>query len=237
MSVWVIIPVKPLVRAKSRLSVALTPEQRQQLAESLMRHTIQVVKPIPQVAGVLVISRDTKALSIAREAGVHTVQESGAPELNHALMRATQVVSGMRGEAVLILPADLPLLAAEDILSMIALGREDNTMVIATDRAEDGTNAMLTRPPGLIRYAYGQGSYRRHIALAEDVGATVKTYSSERLMLDIDVPEDLENYYRMSAGNTAIPLLEMASSGLMLNTLSTKSAAPKISSSGAGSQG
>lgn len=200
MSVWVIIPVKPFARAKSRLSTALTQEQRQQLAETLMRHTINVVREIPQIAGVLVISRDTKALAIAREANAHTVQESGAPELNNALMRATQVVIGWRAEAVLILPADLPLISSEDILSMINLGREENTVVIATDRAQDGTNAMLIRPPGLIPYAYGQGSFERHKSLAREAGAQVLMYHSERVVLDIDVPTDLENYAQASNG-------------------------------------
>ncbi len=205
MSIWVIIPVKPLARAKSRLAPVLSPEQRSQLAELLMRHAIRVVKPIKEVAGVLVISRDTKALSIARDMGAHTVQESGTPELNHALMRATQVVRGFRGDAVLILPADLPLISPEDVIGMIELGHEDNSIVIATDSREDGTNAMLTRPPGLIPYSYGVGSYQRHMMAAREVGAVVRRFHSERLMLDIDVPTDLEAYYRVAGSHGAIP--------------------------------
>ena len=199
MSVWAIIPVKPLARAKSRLATVLSPEERLQLAENLLRHVIATVRSVPEIAGTLVISRDTKALSIARDAGAHTVQESGTPELNNALMRATSVVKGWRSAAVLILPADLPLVDAEDVRGMLDLGQDDNTIVIATDDNEDGTNAMLIRPPGLIPYAYGTGSYHRHILLAREAGAAVQTYHSERLALDIDVPSDLEAYHRFSA--------------------------------------
>jgi 2-phospho-L-lactate guanylyltransferase len=198
MSVWVIIPVKPLTRAKSRLSGVLSQEAREELAESLLRHVIGVVREVPQVAGTLVISRDTRALAIARELGTHTVQESGAPELNTALMRATQVVHGWGGGAVLILPADLPLLSGEDIVGMIEQGQERGTVVIATDRNDNGTNAMLVRPPGLIPYAYGQGSFHRHVMLAHQAGAVVRVYHSTRLLLDIDMPEDLESYYRLT---------------------------------------
>lgn len=201
MSVWAIIPVKPLARAKSRLSMVLTPEQRMQLAENLLRHVITSVRSMPEIAGVLVISRDTKALAIARDAGAHTVQESGAPELNNALMRATSVVKGWRSDAVLVLPADLPLVNAEDVRAMLDLGQDDDTIVIATDDHDDGTNAMLIRPPGLIPYAYGTGSYQRHMALAQEAGANVHIYKSERLMLDIDVPADLETYQRLSGDN------------------------------------
>ncbi|MDX2160099.1 MAG: 2-phospho-L-lactate guanylyltransferase [bacterium] len=203
MSVWVIIPIKPLTKAKTRLAAVLSPEQRAQLAELLMRHTISVVNPIAEVAGTLVISRDPKALSIARDMGVHTVQESGTPELNHALMRATQVAIGFRGEAVLILPADLPLIQSDDVSAMLALGRADNTLVIATDRHEDGTNAMLTRPAGMIPYAYGPGSFQRHMEAARAAGAAVQRIHNERLMLDIDMPDDLQNYMTVAAKSGA----------------------------------
>lgn len=205
MSVWVIIPVKPLSRAKSRLASALSPEERQQLSEQWYRRVLSAVAATPQVAGTLVISRDTHALAIARDVGAHTVQESGAPELNNALMRATQVVGGWRGAAVLILPADLPLIAPEDVSGMIELGTEPNTVVIATDGQGDGTNALMTRPPGIIPYAYGPGSYQRHIALANEAGANVRLFQSERLALDIDVPADLEAFYRLN-GSSELPL-------------------------------
>lgn len=198
MSIWAIIPVKPFTRAKSRLATVLSPTEREQLAETLFRRVLTVVKSVPAIAGTLVISRDTRVLSIARDLGVNTVQESGTPELNNALMRATQVVKGWRGEAVLVMPADLPLIAAEDVMEIIALGQDDSSVVIATDFEEDGTNAMLIRPPGLIPYAYGRGSYARHISLAREVGADVTIYRSERLALDIDTPADLEAYYRLS---------------------------------------
>jgi 2-phospho-L-lactate guanylyltransferase len=197
MTLWAIIPVKPFVRAKSRLSAVLTPDERSQLAETLMRHVLTVVRGVPQVAGTLVISRDSKVLAIARDFGAYTVMESGQPELNHALMRATEVVRSWKSSAVLILPADLPLIAAEDVSAMIDLGRNRNTVVIATDDDEDGTNAMLVRPPGLMPYQYGPGSFHRHIETAKQAGAVVRHYDSERLKLDIDLPEDLERYNRV----------------------------------------
>jgi 2-phospho-L-lactate guanylyltransferase len=191
-TVWTIIPVKPLTRAKSRLSPVLTQEERQVLAESMLDHVINTAKSAPGITGVLVISRDTRALALARDLGTHTVQESGTPELNYALMRATQVITAWRGRAVLILPADLPLISKEDVEGILALGTEEGSVVIATDRAEDGTNALFTRPPGLIDYAFGPGSFARHIELARGVHAPIHIYSSDRLSLDVDVPEDLD---------------------------------------------
>ncbi|KXK24150.1 MAG: 2-phospho-L-lactate guanylyltransferase CofC [Chloroflexi bacterium OLB15] len=192
MTVWAIIPVKPLGRAKSRLASVLAAEERQALAEALLRHVVKTVKAVPGVAGVLVISRDPRALALARDLGANTVQESGTPELNNALMRATQVITAWRGRAVLILPADLPLINGEDVVEILKLGEDEGTVVLATDRNQDGTNALFSRPPGLIPYAFGQDSFLRHLSLAKDAGAEVKVYSSERIKLDIDVPADLE---------------------------------------------
>jgi len=198
MSIWVINPVKPLNRAKSRLSQVLSPEQRQELAETMFRHVLQVVNKVPQIMGTLVISRDGRALSIAREYGARTVQESGAPELNSALMRATQVVARWHANTVIVLPADLPLISEVDLVEMIEMGNDSlTTVVIATDENEDGTNAMLIRPPGLIPYTYGPNSFQRHSELARRAGADVRIYQSDRLALDIDVPQDLEAYHRL----------------------------------------
>jgi len=209
MTIWAIIPVKALARAKSRLSSVLTPEQRQQFAEAMFRHVLQTVRSVPQVTGTLVISRDTKALAIAREQGVNTVQESGAPELNAALMRATQIVARWKTSAVLILPADVPLISREDVTSIVQMGPDEPTVVIATDQREDGTNALFIRPPGLFPYSFGVGSFQRHIAMARQAGAEVKVYHSDRLMLDIDVPEDLQKYQHLvqQNGQVAVPLI------------------------------
>ena len=193
MSLWAIIPVKPLKNAKSRLTPVLSPEQRFDLAQAMFRHVLSVTTTIQQVTGVLVISRDTKALAIAREMGAKTLQEGAMSNLNPALLRATMVVKSWRADSVLVLPADLPFINAEDLRDMIRLAA-DRSVVIATDRNRDGTNALLVRPPLAIEYDYGGGSYARHIRLARSAGLVVREFQSDRLSLDIDVPADLREY-------------------------------------------
>ena len=195
MSLWAIIPVKPLKNAKSRLSHVLTPDQRYIFAQAMFRHVLSVTTSVQYVTGVVVISRDTKALSIAREMGAKTIQESMVSDLNPALMRATAVVKSWRADGVMILPADLPFVSVDDIKAMIRLSYTDtDSIVIATDEAGDGTNALLVRPPGLIEYSYGKGSFQKHIESAYRAQANVISYYSDRLALDIDVPGDLNDY-------------------------------------------
>lgn len=198
MSLWAIIPVKPLKNAKSRLSPVLLPNQRFELAQAMLRHVLSVTTSIQPITGALVISRDTKALAVAREFGAKTLQEGAISNLNPALLRATMVVKSWRANAVLVLPADLPFVKAEDIKAMIQLA-DERSLVIATDRQQDGTNALLVQPPGAIEYDYGTGSYQRHISLAGAAGLRVVVHHSDRMALDIDVPADLTLYQEILA--------------------------------------
>jgi 2-phospho-L-lactate guanylyltransferase len=197
MSLWAVIPVKPLNRAKSRLAEVLSPELRYQFAEIMLRHVLTVVAATPQITGTLVISRDTKALSIARDLGAKTIQESTPSDLNPALERATEVVRLWGAGAALVLPADLPFLTVQDLATIAEMGAFGTVAVIATDRERDGTNAMLLRPAGMIPFTYGSRSFERHVIAAKLAGAEVKFYDAPSVQLDVDVPADLEEYNRI----------------------------------------
>jgi 2-phospho-L-lactate guanylyltransferase len=193
MNLWAIIPVKPLRRGKSRLAGVLTEEERTFLNYTMLGNTLRTLTSVPEVDQVLVISRDTGALALARDFGARTVQEDGTSDLNTALQRAT-VVAQMRGaSSVLVLPADLPLLQPVHLQTFIALGQRPPVVVIAPDRRQDGTNALLIAPPGLIEYQFGPGSFANHTRQAERYpGVRVEVCNLPELALDLDLPEDLD---------------------------------------------
>jgi 2-phospho-L-lactate guanylyltransferase len=99
---------------------------------------------------------------------------------------------------VLVLPADLPLINAADVVSIITLGQRFPSIVLAPDQQEDGTNALFMRPPGLIAYAYGTGSYERHQQLATEAEVEAKIYRSDQLALDVDISTDLDEYHQIT---------------------------------------
>ena len=80
MSLWAIVPVKPLRRRKSRLAEVLSSEERTALNRELLENTIRILMDIPEIAHVLVISRDQAALALARSLGARTVQENSTPQ-------------------------------------------------------------------------------------------------------------------------------------------------------------
>ncbi len=212
MNVWAIVPVKPLGRAKSRLSDVMEPDFREKLATRLLKQTVRLLLLTTGIQGVLVISRDSKALAMVREIGAQTVQESGTPELNNALLRGTQALKVWGATASVIVPADLPLLTRNDVEEVVRLGRYHNTVVIAPDRHDVGTNLMLVRPPGIIPYAFGENSFAVHQRLVQEAQADLLVYRSERVALDLDTADDLRTYVAL-AQRLNVPLIEPVASG------------------------
>jgi 2-phospho-L-lactate guanylyltransferase len=192
MTIWAIVPVKPLRRGKSRLAGTLSEDERAELNQSLLKHTLNTLSDIKELEQVLVVSRDPHALTIARQHGARTVREDGQPHLNTALARATVVARVYATRGVLILPADLPLISREDVLTLLGKAVDPPVVVIAPDRHGKGTNALLISPSGLIEYDFGDGSFQKHCELAKQAGARLEIVDLPSLGLDLDLPEDLE---------------------------------------------
>ncbi|MCK5053964.1 MAG: 2-phospho-L-lactate guanylyltransferase [Anaerolineales bacterium] len=192
MTLWAIVPVKPLRSAKSRLSGVLTRDEREILSQRMLINTLDLLAKVKEIERTLVVSRDSKALSIARKHGARTVAEHGAPELNSALVRATVVAQQYDTSGVLVLPADLPLLRMDDIEKLIFSATDPPVVVIAPDRHGSGTNALLSSPPGLIEYDFGPDSFERHVERTKAAGASLVVCEIPSIGLDVDLPEDLE---------------------------------------------
>ena len=192
--VWAIVPAKPFRKAKSRLAAALSPSERAQLSREFLAHTLSVLAQSPGVIQTVVVSGDPAALFLARASGAQAVEETGGPDLNAALAQATRLAVSARAAGVLVLAADLPLLAPADVAALLDAGEAGVQVTLAPDRHDEGTNALVARPPGLIQYAFGAGSFARHAALCDAAGARMIVVRRPGVALDVDAPEDLALY-------------------------------------------
>jgi len=191
MSIWAIVPVKPLRLGKSRLSGVLSDNERAILNRMFLEQTLDILRNTSAISQTLVVSRDPAALAIAREFGARTVLEDGTPNLNSALTRATMLARNYATRGVLVLPADLPLLHKEDLLEFFEHINKTPCVVITPDRHQSGTNALLMAPGGLITYDFGTGSFARHCELARKAGAHLEIVRNQNIELDLDTPDDL----------------------------------------------
>ena len=192
MSLWAIVPIKPLRRGKSRLASVLSDEDREQLNQTLLIKTIQCLKEIDQIDQILIVSYDPFALTISRDYGVRTIQESRHTNINKALRKGTMAANAFNVSSVLILPADLPMIVADDIRNLLGKSGNPPEIVITPDRRMNGTNALFINPVGILDYDFGLWSFRKHIEQAERKNISVEIYNNDRLSFDLDMPEDLD---------------------------------------------
>lgn len=198
MSLWAIVPIKPLRRGKSRLAGVLTEEERTFLNYTMLANTLKVITSVPEIDHLLVVSRDPGALAMARDFGAKTVQEDGrSDDLNSALKRATVIAQIYTAQSVLILPADLPILDVEGLQAMVRLANKPPVIVIAPDRRKEGTNGLLISPAGLIDYQFGPNSFQKHIEQAQKYHIPVQVCVHPSMELDLDLPEDLDLLQKM----------------------------------------
>ena len=224
MSLHIIVPVKRLAESKSRLAPVLAEEERQALALRFLHGVLGVVHQAQQQLGVagIVVSPDHGVLALASTYNLTPLQEDSAlppasdyglrvtgyaePLLNAALEQATTFAIRQGASAVLILPADLPLLTLAEVERLWRDSQQlysARAMVIAPDSREQGTNALLVRPPGALRYQFGPGSFQRHCEQARELGMAWHVHRSTRLGLDVDLPSDIDDLEAYLAMETA----------------------------------
>jgi 2-phospho-L-lactate guanylyltransferase len=188
-ALWLIVPVKPFGEGKSRLAAVLSPEMRAELSQRWLTHVLRVATAWGGFDRIAVISRDASVLHLAETLGAMAIVETG-DDLNIALTQASAVALSAGADAVLMLPSDLPLLTEADLNQLYELAMDEDGVIIAPSH-DGGTNALLLRPPQAIVYAFGEGSFARHLTLAAEAGLPAHVYQSATLALDVDRPEDL----------------------------------------------
>ncbi len=191
MTLWAIIPVKSLREGKSRLNSVLSENERVRLNEKLLLKTLNCIKNIPQIIGYLVISRDSAVLDLASEYGAKTVQESQISDINYALNQATEAVKTFKATQVLVLPADLPYINHDEIVRLIERSGNPPEIIIASDHKQNGTNALLVNPLGILEYDFGLNSFVKHKKQAERKKIHIDVFDSDIFNFDLDLPEDL----------------------------------------------
>jgi 2-phospho-L-lactate guanylyltransferase len=107
------------------------------------------------------------------------------------LDRAQSFAVGRGADAVMVVPADLPLLTGKDIAWLRKKAGRPPLVAIAPDRSGQGTNALCIAPPGRIRFSFGRNSFQRHIRAARMAGGKAKILRRRALAQDLDRPEDL----------------------------------------------
>ncbi len=202
MNIHVVVPVKDLQRAKSRLADLLAPDERRALVLDMVRRVLTVLLGEPNdcsahrsAGGILtidrvwVISPDTAVWSLAMAHGACPLPDQ-ANDLNAALDQARAVAYAAGAEALLIIPADVPLITTADRQHLVTALHTHGVFVIAPDHTRQGTNALGFHLPSSLVFHFGANSFVQHIDAAKRAGLVPQIYVSPTLALDIDTIAD-----------------------------------------------
>lgn len=222
-----IVPVKALIRAKSRLLGAADdglgdPAMHARLTLALARDTVAAAMAAHRVRRVMVISSDPEVTTILAADGASVLAEGGIRGLNPALEMGARALRDGGGPRVALgaLQADLPALRPEELDDALASasalfgeGREGGQdggrieRAFCADADGEGTTLLVCAPGVPLRPRFGVGSAAAHTA----GGAAALSGRWPGLRRDVDTVDDLWAAAELGLGPASAAALGMAS--------------------------
>lgn len=189
-AIWAVVPVKDTRDAKQRLAAALPQAQRSALALAMLEDVLEALAATRDLAGIHVVTVDRAAREVAQRYGAEISSDQATDGHTAAVMGAARRLAA-RGEAMLTIPGDVPLVTAAEIERVIAAHRRGRAFVIVPARDDLGSNTILAAPADAVPLRFGDNSFFPHLAAARACGIEPAVLPLPGIGLDIDTPEDL----------------------------------------------
>lgn len=174
-----LVPIRSFDDAKSRLAGVLDPDERRTLVRTMAETVVKAAVDLP----VVVVTDDAEVASWAEGLGVRPLAP-GVTGLDASVSAGVDMLAAEGVARVLVAHADLP--RARDL--RIVAGA---AVAIAPDRHHDGSNVLSVPTDVGFRFAYGPGSFARHLDEARRLGLAVAVIDDPDLAWDVDEPADL----------------------------------------------
>lgn len=175
-----LVPVKSFADAKARLAPVLSPSEREQLARWTAERVLAAAGELPT----FVACDDDVVAEWATRHGAVVLWRPGVG-LNPAVNSSIAELRDRGVRHVIVAHGDLP--CAGPLTDTVLPG----TITLVPDARDDGTNVAAVPTDSPFEFAYGAGSFRRHLAQAVQHGLAVAVRRDVRLCRDIDTPLDL----------------------------------------------
>lgn len=208
--IGLIIAVKRLSVAKTRLAPAFPAPQREAVVLAMLVDTITAASAARGLEHITVVTPDEAAAGAAADLGAEVLQDPtpaghGDP-LNNALAAAERAVAGSVPN-IIVLQGDLPALQSYELEEAIAAARVHPRSFVA-DRHGMGTAALFAFGSALDP-RFGRDSSAQH----RQSGALELTGAWPGLRCDIDTPEDLAVARRLGVGPATARALAQSTIG------------------------
>ncbi|MGH9531979.1 MAG: 2-phospho-L-lactate guanylyltransferase [Terriglobales bacterium] len=186
----ILVPIKNVEGAKQRLSPLLDAEERRALAVAMMEDVLGTLASWDARPPVAVVTSDSQATALAHRYGFDIIADPDSRSETDAIGSATGVALACGWTSTLVIPADIPLITAGELQSIVAAAPEEGTVLVPAADGR-GTNAVLRRPGALFPLRFGNDSFLPHRRSAESTGMPVVILELPGIALDVDRPADL----------------------------------------------
>ncbi|MER5544623.1 2-phospho-L-lactate guanylyltransferase [Streptomyces sp. NPDC002589] len=204
-----VIPLKPLSRAKSRLSDTAGDGVRPGLALAFAQDTVAAAVACTAVSDVAVVTDDELAARELAALGARIVPDTPAGGLNAALAHGAAIVREMRPRTpIAALNADLPALRPSELAVVLGAAAEFPRAFLA-DAAQLGTTLLAAGPDAELRPEFGLDSRSRHRASG---ARELELAEVDSVRQDVDTGDDLRSALALGVG----PYTAATSAGLLI---------------------
>jgi 2-phospho-L-lactate guanylyltransferase len=219
--IWAVVPVKEFEGAKQRLSSALSPDERRLLATIMLEDVLDAVSAVRDLGGVLVVTLDPAATSLATRYGARVVTEGAREGHTGAVMAAARLLLREGGAGMMTMPGDIPRLSSEEIAATLAAHRAGRAFTIVPAHDDLGSNTIICSPPDAVPLRFGEDSFYPHLDAARAQGIEPLVVRHSGIGMDIDNPIDLVTFLRMSPPVRTRTLAFLEQSGVAGRLLAT----------------
>jgi 2-phospho-L-lactate/phosphoenolpyruvate guanylyltransferase len=195
---WAIVPVKALSDVKQRLATVLPLEARRRLMLVMLHDVLAALKQVESLGSIVIVSPDPHVAEIAERQGVLLLREARSSCHSAAVVAGLAYAKAHGVARAVTLPADVPLVSADEIRKVIDVGVGGVTLVASRDG--DGSNAILFDPLDAVAPSFGLGSFARHRAQLAERGTGYRMLTLPGIGLDIDEPADLAELVQRTRG-------------------------------------
>lgn len=183
MQVLAAVPLRHSISPKSRLASVLSPDTRRRLSLQMASRVLAAISD--SGARPLILAADSQVMDWAEREGWEAVLDR-EPSLNAAARRA---VERARAEdlAWMVAHADLPLVTGADMMAAVDIIGSGRWLLAPS--SDGGTSLIGGLDHHGVQFAYGKGSFHRHLLHLGD--RLPQIVSRLGLALDLDRPSDL----------------------------------------------
>jgi 2-phospho-L-lactate/phosphoenolpyruvate guanylyltransferase len=217
-----LIPVKDPKNSKTRLSSLLSLEERRWLAWTMFEDVSRAVCNSRQADRIVLVTSFAPAIERARAIGWDVLIEQSQVSESASVDWASRILAEQGIDTVMRLPADLPLVQAEDIDMILSIDLKSPGALLVPSREGTGTNAIIRTPPNLFPSRFGPNSFALHKGEAARVDVQCVIVNNTRVELDIDEPADVQLFIESGSGTETFDSLIKMGVPERLKTVSRK---------------